>query len=108
MVDEKDATVQNDLLNELIKERPNIATFTQLGIILQDYINAQILLDENEKFLQTISIFFLGFLGETTVTHCLLLEIQCCSFYGFAMAKNESRVSVYQVIICEEKISNSK
>ena len=49
MIDEKDATVQNDLLNELIKERPNIATFTQLGIILQDYINAQILLDENEN-----------------------------------------------------------
>ena len=49
MVDEKDATIQNDLLNELIKERPNIATFTQLGIILQDYINAQILLDENEN-----------------------------------------------------------
>ena len=49
MVDEKDATVQNNLLNELIKERPNIATFTQLGIILQDYINAQILLDENEN-----------------------------------------------------------
>ena len=49
MIDEKDATVQNDLLNELIKERPNIATLTQLGIILQDYINAQILLDENEN-----------------------------------------------------------
>ena len=47
--DETNRNIQNELLNELIKERPNITYFTELGIILQDYINAKILLSENEN-----------------------------------------------------------
>lgn len=46
---EEDVSEQNQLLNELIKERPDITHLTEIGIILQDYINAKILLDENEN-----------------------------------------------------------
>lgn len=46
---EKDVSEQNQLLNELIKERPNITHLTEIGITLQDYISAKILLDENEN-----------------------------------------------------------
>lgn len=46
---EKDVSEQNQLLNELIKERPEITHLTEIGITLQDYISAKILLDENEN-----------------------------------------------------------
>ena len=49
MIDEEGKSVQAKLLNELIEERPSITHFTEIGIILQDYISAQILLDENEN-----------------------------------------------------------
>ena len=45
---EKNNVIHNELLNELIKERPTITYFTELGITLQDYISAEILLLENE------------------------------------------------------------
>jgi hypothetical protein len=45
---EKNKVIHNELLNELIKERPTITYFTELGITLQDYISAEILLLENE------------------------------------------------------------
>jgi hypothetical protein len=45
---EKNKVIHNELLNELIKERPNITYLTELGITLQDYISAEILLLENE------------------------------------------------------------
>lgn len=45
---EKNKLIHNELLNELIKERPNITYLTELGITLQDYISAEILLLENE------------------------------------------------------------
>lgn len=46
---ENDVSEQNQLLNELIKERPEITHLTEIGITLQDYISAKILLDENEN-----------------------------------------------------------
>ena len=46
---EKDVTTQNELLNELIKERPSITYLTELGITLQDYITAEVLLKENSN-----------------------------------------------------------
>ena len=46
---EEDVEKQTELLNELIKERPEITHLTEIGIILQDYISAKILLDENEN-----------------------------------------------------------
>ena len=46
---EEDVEKQNELLNELIKERPEITHLTEIGITLQDYISAKILLDENEN-----------------------------------------------------------
>jgi leucyl aminopeptidase (aminopeptidase T) len=46
---EEDVEKQTELLNELIKERPEITYLTEIGIILQDYISAKILLDENEN-----------------------------------------------------------
>jgi len=46
---EKNKVIHNELLNELIKERPNITYLTELGITLQDYISAEILLLENEN-----------------------------------------------------------
>lgn len=45
---EKNKVIHNELLNELIKERPNITYLTELGITLQDYISAEILLLENQ------------------------------------------------------------
>ena len=49
MVEKQEKSAHTQLLNELIKERPNITHFTEIGITLQDYISAQILLDENEN-----------------------------------------------------------
>ena len=46
---DEDVNVQNQLLNELIKERPDITYLTELGIILQDYITAEVLLKENSN-----------------------------------------------------------
>ena len=46
---EEDVEKQTELLNELIKERPEITHLTEIGITLQDYISAKILLDENEN-----------------------------------------------------------
>jgi len=46
---EKNKVIHNELLNELIKERPNITYLTELGITLQDYISAEILFLENES-----------------------------------------------------------
>ena len=46
---DEDVNVQNQLLNELIKERPDITYLTELGIILQDYITAEVLMLENES-----------------------------------------------------------
>ena len=46
---QENRNIHNELLNELIKERPTITYFTEIGIILQDYINAEILLRENEN-----------------------------------------------------------
>ena len=48
MEQEKKKVIHNDLLNELIKERPNITYLTELGIVLQDYISAEILFLENQ------------------------------------------------------------
>jgi len=45
---EKNKIIHNELLNELIKERPSITYLTELGITLQDYISAEILLKDNE------------------------------------------------------------
>ena len=45
---EKNNVIHNELLNELIKERPTITYFTELGITLQDYISAEILFLENQ------------------------------------------------------------
>ena len=49
MINDKNKNIHNDLLNELIKERPNITYLTELGIILQDYITAEVLMLENES-----------------------------------------------------------
>jgi hypothetical protein len=46
---QENRNIHNELLNELIKERPTITYFTELGITLQDYINAEVLLRENEN-----------------------------------------------------------
>jgi enamine deaminase RidA (YjgF/YER057c/UK114 family) len=46
---EEDVEKQTELLNELIKERPEITYLTEIGITLQDYISAKVLLDENEN-----------------------------------------------------------
>ena len=48
MVDDESKNIHNELLNELIKERPNITYLTELGITLQDYITAEVLMLENE------------------------------------------------------------
>jgi hypothetical protein len=45
---EKNNVIHNELLNELIKERPTITYFTELGITLQDYVSAEILFLENQ------------------------------------------------------------
>lgn len=47
-MNEKDAAAQNVLLNELVKERPEITYLTELGITLQDYITAEVLMLENK------------------------------------------------------------
>jgi PIN domain nuclease of toxin-antitoxin system len=49
MTNEEKKISHNDLLNELIKERPTITHFTELGITLQDYITAEVLMLENES-----------------------------------------------------------
>ena len=66
--DEPKRNIQNELLNELIKERPNITYFTELGIILQDYINAQILLSENENDPYSNALY-------TNYTTCLFFTV---------------------------------
>ena len=50
---EKNKLIHNELLNELIKERPNITYLTELGITLQDYISAEMLF----LFKKLISVF---------------------------------------------------
>lgn len=49
MEEDEKINIGTQLLNELIKERPNITHFTEIGITLQDYINAKVLLLENEQ-----------------------------------------------------------
>ena len=49
MTDEKNTRIQNDLLNELIKERPSITYLTELGITLQDYITAELMMSKSEN-----------------------------------------------------------
>lgn len=49
MIDDNSKNIHNEMLNELIKERPNITYLTELGITLQDYITAEVLMKENES-----------------------------------------------------------
>lgn len=44
----EEVTQHNIMIKELIEERPELAHFYDVGIILQDYINAFCLKEENE------------------------------------------------------------